>query len=154
MESLLLHPMWALFTNKLIKFGTLHKLICTTYKPCLLTLALRPIQLVFHHFLSLVVVRYLFLVYRLRFHRFSALVICISRRLTLLQLRLAWCSFSGGQLFLQQLHFFICLSIPTTCYVTYKFAVHDYLWYLDLGNSRVGHIYPTGVELLSSLEEQ
>jgi hypothetical protein len=44
--------------------------------------------------------------------------------------------FSGGQLFLQQpsIFSFACLY-QQPCYVTYKFAVHDYLWYLDLGNS-------------------
>jgi hypothetical protein len=63
-------------------------------------------SMVFHHFSSLVVVRYLFLVYRLRFHRFSALVICISRRLTLLQLNSLDVLLVVGQLFLQQLAFF------------------------------------------------
>jgi hypothetical protein len=60
--------------------------------------------------------------------------------------------FSGGQLFLQQPSIFhLPVYYQQPCYVTYKFAVHDYLWYLDLG--KFGHIYPTGVEALSSLEE-
>jgi hypothetical protein len=46
--------------------------------------------------------------------------------------------------------FFICL-LPTTCYVTYKFAVHDYLWY-GLGNSSGWPYLSNGVEALSSLE--
>jgi hypothetical protein len=43
--------------------------------------------------------------------------------------------FSGGQLFLQQPSIFHLPVYYQPCYVTYKFAVHDYLWYLDLGNS-------------------
>jgi hypothetical protein len=42
--------------------------------------------------------------------------------------------FSGGQLFNSQA-FFHLVYYQQPCYVTYKFAVHDYLWYLDLGNS-------------------
>jgi hypothetical protein len=42
--------------------------------------------------------------------------------------------FSGSQLFLQQPTFFSPVYYQQPA-VTYKFAVHDYLWYLDLGNS-------------------
>jgi hypothetical protein len=49
-------------------------------------------------------------------------------------------------------HFHLPVYYQQPC-VTYKFAVHDYLWYLD-GNSSGWPYLSTGVEALSSLEEQ
>jgi hypothetical protein len=70
-------------------------------------------------------------------------VICIGRRLLASSLDLLDVPFWLAVL--NSKHFSFACLLPNAA-VTYKFAVHDYLWYLNLGQA-VGHIYPTGVEV-------
>jgi hypothetical protein len=60
--------------------------------------------------------------------------------------------FFSGCCSYKQPSIFICLSI-TNNLLRYN-TVHDYLWYLDLGNSSGWPYLSTGLEALSSLEEQ